>query len=80
MIATPLSHAEAQSRLAAFTSNLRRHLDDEEYRAVQLSLVLRPDQGAVIPGGAGLRLAPLLAALCSALCGAVHMDLKGVDS
>ena len=39
----------------AFSAGLRRHLDDEEYRALQLSRVLRPDQGAVIPGGAGLR-------------------------
>jgi hypothetical protein len=39
----------------AFTTGLRRNLDDEEYRALQLSLVLRPDQGALIPGGAGLR-------------------------
>jgi hypothetical protein len=30
-------------------------MDDESYRALQLSLVLRPDQGAVISGGAGIR-------------------------
>jgi hypothetical protein len=40
---------------SAFTSGLRRQLEDEEYRALQLSLVLRPDQGVLIPGGAGLR-------------------------
>ena len=39
----------------AFTTGVRRYLDDEAYRALQLSLVLRPDQGAVISGGAGLR-------------------------
>ena len=38
-----------------FTASLRRHLDDEEYRALQLSLLLRPTQGAIIQGGAGLR-------------------------
>jgi hypothetical protein len=40
---------------AAFTSAVRRHLDDEAYRALQLSLWLRPEQGAVLPGGRGLR-------------------------
>ena len=39
----------------AFTASLRRHLTDEAYRALQLALVLRPEQGAVIPGAAGLR-------------------------
>jgi hypothetical protein len=34
---------------AVFTSVLRRHLPDEEYRALQLTLVLRPDQGKLIP-------------------------------
>jgi hypothetical protein len=38
-----------------FTSGMTRHLGDEEYRALQLSLALRPDQGVLIPGGAGLR-------------------------
>ncbi|MEO8621260.1 MAG: type II toxin-antitoxin system RelE/ParE family toxin [bacterium] len=38
-----------------FTSNVRRHLSDEQYRALQLALVLRPEQGALIPGGGGLR-------------------------
>jgi hypothetical protein len=38
-----------------FTTALRRHMDDESYRALQLSLVLRPEQGAMIPGGAGIR-------------------------
>ena len=39
----------------AFTASVRRHLDDETYRALQLSLLLRPTQGPIIPGGAGLR-------------------------
>lgn len=38
-----------------FTSSVRRRLDDEQYRALQLALVLRPEQGMVIPGAAGLR-------------------------
>lgn len=28
-----------------FTTAVRRHLTDEEYRAMQLALVLRPEQG-----------------------------------
>lgn len=38
-----------------FTTALRRHLDDERYRQLQLSLMLRPEQGPVIPGSGGLR-------------------------
>lgn len=38
-----------------FTASLRRHLDDQQYRAMQASLSLRPQQGVLIPGGAGLR-------------------------
>ncbi|MGH7621708.1 MAG: hypothetical protein ACRENC_12850 [Gemmatimonadaceae bacterium] len=38
-----------------FTALVRRHLSDEQYRALQLALVLRPEQGAVIPGSGGLR-------------------------
>lgn len=40
---------------SVFTTSLRRHLDDEQYRALQLTRALRPEQGALIPGGAGLR-------------------------
>ncbi len=29
--------------------------DDKQYRAMQAALSLRPEQGALIPGGAGLR-------------------------
>ena len=38
-----------------FTQRLRGALEDDDYRALQVVLVLRPEQGAVIPGGAGLR-------------------------
>jgi hypothetical protein len=38
-----------------FTRLLRRHQEDDDYRALLLALVLRPEQGAVIPGGAGVR-------------------------
>lgn len=38
-----------------FTAALRRHLDDEMYRALQLAMLLRPAQGPLIQGGAGLR-------------------------
>ena len=38
-----------------FTPALHRHLDDDQYRALQISLGLRPEQGAMIQGGAGVR-------------------------
>ena len=38
-----------------FTAALRRHLDEDTYRALQLALMLRPVQGPTIQGGAGLR-------------------------
>lgn len=38
-----------------FTAALRRHLDDDTYRALQSALALRPEQGPIIPGGGGLR-------------------------
>ena len=38
-----------------FTDLVRRHLDDDDYRALQTSLMLRPEQGPVIPGSRGLR-------------------------
>jgi len=37
------------------TSALQRHLDDERYRQLQIALMLRPEQGLVIPGSGGLR-------------------------
>ena len=38
-----------------FTRSVCEHLDDEQYRRLQLALLLRPEQGAVIKGGGGLR-------------------------
>lgn len=38
-----------------FTASMHRHLDEEAYRALQVALLLRPTQGPVIQGGAGLR-------------------------
>ncbi len=38
-----------------FSSDLQELLPDEDYRALQLALALRPEQGPLIPGGGGLR-------------------------
>jgi mRNA-degrading endonuclease RelE of RelBE toxin-antitoxin system len=38
-----------------FTKELRKFLQDEEYRAMQLALLFRPTQGNIIPGSGGLR-------------------------
>jgi len=38
-----------------FTAAIRGLLTDESYRALQLALLLRPEQGALIPGSGGLR-------------------------
>ena len=38
-----------------FTKSVRAALEDEEYRTLQTALMLRPEQGAVIPGTGGLR-------------------------
>ena len=38
-----------------FTAAIRRHLDDEHYRQLQIALMLRPKQGSVIQGAGGLR-------------------------
>jgi len=38
-----------------FTRDVRDALADEEYRQLQLALLLRPEQGCVIRGGGGLR-------------------------
>ena len=37
-----------------FTPAIRRHLDDEHYRHLQIALMLRPEQGPVITGSGGL--------------------------
>lgn len=38
-----------------FTAALQRHLDDEQYRHLQIALMLRPEQGPVIRASGGLR-------------------------
>ena len=38
-----------------FTVEANGLLPDEEYRALQVALMLRPEQGVVIPGSGGLR-------------------------
>ncbi len=38
-----------------FTSEMQKLLSEEEYRAFQLALKLRPEQGVLIPGTSGLR-------------------------
>ena len=38
-----------------FTRQVKQQLSAEEYRALQLLLVVRPDAGPVIPGSGGLR-------------------------
>jgi hypothetical protein len=38
-----------------FTAEVRALLTDEAYRQLQLALLLRPEQGAVIRGSGGLR-------------------------
>ena len=38
-----------------FTKEVLDLLDGDEYRALQLALIFRPEQGAIIPGSGGLR-------------------------
>jgi mRNA-degrading endonuclease RelE of RelBE toxin-antitoxin system len=38
-----------------FTARLRGQLEDDQYRMLQLALLLRPEQGPLIPGSGGLR-------------------------
>ena len=38
-----------------FTKATTRLLDDEEYRSLQIALMLRPEQGPIIRGAGGLR-------------------------
>jgi mRNA-degrading endonuclease RelE of RelBE toxin-antitoxin system len=40
---------------SVFSGQLLEHLHDDDYRALQLALTLRPEQGALIPGSGGLR-------------------------
>ncbi len=38
-----------------FTAEIRGLLAEDQYRALQIALLLRPEQGPVIPGSGGLR-------------------------
>ena len=38
-----------------FTTAVEQHLDDEQYRQLQIALMLRPEQGPVMQGSGGLR-------------------------
>ncbi len=38
-----------------FTKELRSAINDDEYQALQTALLLRPEQGALIPRSGGLR-------------------------
>jgi len=38
-----------------FTAAIRSALADEDYRALQVALLLRPEQGPIIPRSGGLR-------------------------
>ncbi len=38
-----------------FTRQVQALLSNEEYRQLQLALIIHPDMGAVIPGSGGLR-------------------------
>jgi hypothetical protein len=40
---------------SVFTRQVQELLSDEEYRKLQLTLVFRPDSGAIISGSGGLR-------------------------
>ncbi len=39
---------------SVFTRVIKGLLDDESYRALQIALLLRPEQGSVIKGSGGL--------------------------
>ena len=39
----------------AFTARVARLFSDDEYRALQLELIRRPEAGPIIPGSGGLR-------------------------
>ena len=40
---------------SVFTAQVKELLKDDEYRALQSALLLRPEQGALIKGSGGLR-------------------------
>ena len=45
----------ALRRDPVFTDLVCKGLDDDDYRALQITLLLRPEQGSVIRGSGGLR-------------------------
>lgn len=40
---------------SVFTRQIQQLLSEDEYRQLQMALVIRPDSGALIPGSGGLR-------------------------
>ncbi|MEI6670080.1 MAG: hypothetical protein WCP29_18180 [Acidobacteriota bacterium] len=58
--AAPLAYSKSTRFVETplFTAALKRLLDDEPYRRLQVALMLRPEQGPVISGAAGLRKLP----------------------
>jgi len=38
-----------------FTKKVQALLEDDEYKSLQIALLLRPEQGSIIPGSGGLR-------------------------
>lgn len=40
---------------SVFTGQIRELLTDDEFAVMQLALIRRPDQGALVPGGGGIR-------------------------
>lgn len=38
-----------------FTKEVQTLLEDDEYKSLQIALLLRPEQGSIIPGSGGLR-------------------------
>ena len=40
---------------SVFTKQVTKLMSDEEYRQLQLALVMRPDSGAIVRGSGGLR-------------------------
>lgn len=54
---TPMAYSPAVRFVEThvFTDLVCRQLDDEDYRALQIALLLRPEQGPLIAGSGGLR-------------------------
>jgi len=40
---------------ALFTKEVQALLEDDEYKSLQIALLLRPERGSMIPGSGGLR-------------------------